>query len=48
MALHKDLPQFPHAILYQCARFYGCTPGWRKIAGKVMDIFDNDTMRLLM
>ena len=27
--------------------FYECTPGWRKIAVKVVDIFGNDTMKVI-
>jgi len=47
MALHKDLPPSPHAILDPGIRFYECTPGRRKIAVKVVDIFGNDTMTIV-
>ena len=47
MALHKDFPQSPHAILDPCIRFHECAPGRRKIAVKVVDIFGNDTMTIV-
>jgi hypothetical protein len=47
MALHKDFPQSPHAILDPRSRFHECTPGRRKIAVKVVDIFGNDTMTIV-
>ena len=47
MALHKDFPQSPHAILDPGIRFHKCTPGRRKIAVKVVDIFGNDAMTIV-
>ena len=47
MALHKDFPQSPHAILDPAIRFHECDPGRCKIAVKVVDIFGNDTMMIV-
>ena len=47
MALHKDFPQSPHAILDPAIRFHECPPGRRKLAVKVVDIFGNDTMTIV-
>jgi len=47
MALHKDFPQSPHAILDPAIRLYECKLGRRKIAVKVVDIFGTDTMTIV-
>ena len=47
MALQKDFPPDPCAILDPCICFHECTPGWRKLAVKVVDIFGNDTMTIV-
>ncbi len=47
MALRKEFPPSPCAILDPGIRFHECEPGRRKIAVKVVDIFGNDTMTIV-
>ena len=55
MALHPDFPESPHEIIDPSVRWFPadealerkCTPGRRKLAVKVVDIFGNDTMTIV-
>jgi len=56
MALHKDSPESPYAILDPAIRWFpadealratSCRPGRRKLAVKAVDIFGNDTMTIV-
>ena len=56
MALYKDFPESPFSTLDPAIRWFpadealraiSCTPGRRKLAVKVVDIFGNDTMTIV-
>jgi len=47
MALHKDFPQSPHAILDPAIRLYEYKLRRYKIAVKAVDIFSTDTMTIV-
>lgn len=47
MAIPQRLPPSMHTILDPGIRFNECLPGRRKLAIKVVDIYGNDTMKII-